>query len=288
VRRKILIGLSIAAVIAAPTAYFVLAHEAQPAVDIMAGSSLIANIVHDVAGDTLTTRSLIPADICPGHYDIKPSDIIALGNCTALFVHDYQQYFANINAAVAAADNPGLNITLLNVTGNWMIPAVQAEAVGVIAQALEQLYPENAAYYEQRTTDREQAILAHGQEVESRLRQAKVDGVRVLCAEMQADFAAWAGFNVTATFGRPEDLSPADLAQLVEAANQTGAILIVDNLQSGSTTLGETIGGDVKSIPITISNFTGGLPNTETWEEAIDRNVDLLLAAINEWQEQYG
>jgi zinc transport system substrate-binding protein len=257
-------------------------------IDVMAGSSLIANIVQDVAGDTLTTRSLIPADTCPGHYDIKPSDIIALGNCTALFIHDYQQYFANINDAVAAADNPSLSITVLNVTGNWMVPAVQAEAVSAIAQALEELYPENAAYYQQRAADREQAILDHGDDVENELQDAGVEGVNVICAEMQQGFVAWAGFNVTATFGRPEDLSPADLAQLVEAANQTGAALIIDNLQSGSTTLGATIGGDVDAIPVTISNFPGGLPNTETWEKAIDKNVDLLLNALNEWQEQYG
>jgi zinc transport system substrate-binding protein len=257
-------------------------------IDVMAGSSLIANIIQDVAGDTLTTRSLIPADTCPGHYDIKPSDIIALGNCTALFIHDYQQYFANINDAVAAADNPSLNVTVLNVPGNWMVPTVQAEAVGAVAQVLEQLYPENAAYYEQRATEREQAILTHGEEVEDTLQQAGVDGVKVICAEMQADFAPWAGFNVTATFGRPEDLSPADLAQLVEAANQTGAALIIDNLQSGSTTLGAAIEGDVNAIPVTISNFPGGFANTETWEKAIDENVNLLLGALSEWEAQYG
>jgi zinc transport system substrate-binding protein len=257
-------------------------------IDVMAGSSLIANIIQDVAGDTLTTRSLIPADTCPGHYDIKPSDIIALGNCTALFIHDYQQYVANINDAVAAADNPSLNVTVLNVPGNWMVPTVQAEAVGAVAQVLEQLYPENAAYYEQRATEREQAILTHGEEVEDTLQQAGVDGVKVICAEMQADFAPWAGFNVTATFGRPEDLSPADLAQLVEAANQTGAALIIDNLQSGSTTLGAAIEGDVNAIPVTISNFPGGFANTETWEKAIDENVNLLLGALSEWEAQYG
>jgi len=30
------------------------------------------------------------------------------------------------------------------------------------------------------------------------------------------------------------------------------------------------------------------LKNTETWEKAIDKNVDLLLDALNEWEEQYG
>jgi zinc transport system substrate-binding protein len=169
-----------------------------------------------------------------------------------------------------------------------MVPQVQAEAVDKIAQALSELDPENAAYYQDRAVDREQAILAHGDEVKGRLQDAGVEGVKVICADMQADFAAWAGFDVVATYGRPEDLSPADVDQLITEAKQAGVALVIDNLQSGSATLGASIKADVNAIPVTISNFPGGLENTETWEKAIDKNVDLLLKALNEWREQYG
>jgi zinc transport system substrate-binding protein len=261
---------------------------AQPSTDIMAGSSLISNIIQDVAGDKMETRTLIPPGLCPGHYDVKPSDIEALANSKALFIHDYQQYFQNINGAVEAAENPDLIITVLNVTGNWMVPAVQAEAVGKIAQALVQLDPENAAYYQERAADREQAILAYGEDVKNELQRAGVDGVKVLCADMQVGFVQWAGFDIVATFGRPEDLSSLDVAQLVTEAQEAGVALVIDNLQSGSATLGATMEQDIEAIPVTISNFPGGLENTETWEKAIDKNVDLLLAALHEWEEQYG
>jgi zinc transport system substrate-binding protein len=287
-RRKVLIGLLIAALVGTLVTVLVLAQHAQPSVDIMAGSSLIANIIQDVAGDKLETRTLIPPGLCPGHYDVKPSDIVALANSTALFIHDYQQNFQNIVGAIEAAENPDLVITVLNVTGNWMVPAVQAEAVDKIAQALGEIDPENAAYYQQRAADREQAILAHGQEVENTLQEAGVEGVKVICADMQAGFVMWAGFNITATYGRPEDLSSLDVNQLITEAKDTGVALIIDNLQSGSTMLGASIEQDVEAIPVTISNFPGGLENTETWEKAIDKNVDLLLEALNEWREQYG
>jgi zinc transport system substrate-binding protein len=287
-RRKVLIGLLIAALVGTLVTVLVLAQHAQPSVDIMAGSSLIANIIQDVAGDKLETRTLIPPGLCPGHYDVKPSDIVALANSTALFIHDYQQNFQNIVGAIEAAENSDLVITVLNVTGNWMVPAVQAEAVDKIAQALGEIDPENAAYYQQRAADREQAILAHGQEVENTLQEAGVEGVKVICAEMQAGFVMWAGFNITATYGRPEDLSSLDVNQLITEAKDTGVALIIDNLQSGSTMLGASIEQDVEAIPVTISNFPGGLENTETWEKAIDKNVDLLLEALNEWREQYG
>jgi zinc transport system substrate-binding protein len=283
---KKLVPVILAVLILAST--FTLLSCTQPSIDIMAGSSLIANIIQDVADDKVETRTLIPPGTCPGHYDVKPSDIVALANSKALFIHDYQEYFTNITGAIEAAENPDLTVTVINVTGNWMVPAVQAEAVDKIAQALGELDPENAAYYQQRAADREQAILAKGEEVESELQGAGVEGVKVLCAEMQQGFVNWAGFNITATFGRPEDLSTTDVAQLITEANQAGVVLIIDNLQSGSATLGASIEQDVEAIPVTISNFPGGFENTETWEKAIDKNVDLLLEALNEWEEQYG
>jgi zinc transport system substrate-binding protein len=287
-KRKILIGVLIAALVGTLVTLLVHAHHAQPSVDIMAGSSLISNIIQDVAGDKMETHTLIPPGICPGHYDVKPSDIEALANSQALFIHDYQQNFQNIVGAIEAAENPDLIVTVINVTGNWMIPAVQAEAVYKIAQALEQIDPANATYYQQRATDREQAILAYGEQVKNTLQAAGVDGVKVICADMQADFVEWAGFDVVATFGRPEDLSPADVIQLMAEAKQAGAALVIDNLQSGSATLGAAMEPDIEAIPVTISNFPGGLENTETWEKAIDKNVNLLLGALTEWREQYG
>ena len=289
-RRKFLLGLLIAVLVGALVTVLVLAQHAQPSVDIMTGSSLIANVIHDVADGKVETRTLIPPGVCPGHYDVKTSDIQALANSKALFIHDYQQSFKTITDAVAAAikNNPSLNVTVLNVTGNWMIPAVQAEAVDKIAEALGEIDPENAAYYQERAEEREQAILAHGDEVKGRLQEAGVDGVKVICADMQAGFVEWAGFDVVATYGRPEDLSPADVEQLVTDAREADVALVIDNLQSGSATLGTAMEPDIEAIPVTISNFPGGLENTETWEKAIDKNVNLLLAALNEWREQYG
>jgi zinc transport system substrate-binding protein len=287
-RRKILIGVLVLVLVGIVVAVLVRAQHTQPSVDVMAGSSLIANIIQDVAGDKLETRTIIPPGVCPGHYDVKLSDIEALANSKALFIHDYQQSFQNIAGAIEAAENPDLVITVLNVTGNWMVPAVQAEAVSKIAQALGEIDPENAAYYQGNATERAQAILAKGEDVKNTLQEAGVEGVKVICAEMQAGFVGWAGFDIVATYGRPEDLTPAQVAQLIVDAQEAGVALVIDNLQSGTTTLGAAMEPDIEAIPVTISNFPGGLQNTETWEKAIDKNVDLLLGALNEWREQYG
>jgi zinc transport system substrate-binding protein len=278
----------IAVLVGALATFLVLAQNAQPSTDIVAGSSLITNVIQDVADGKVETSTLIPPGVCPGQYDVKPDDIKALANSTALFIHDYQQYFQNVQGAIEAAENPDLVIVAINVTGNWMVPQVQAEAVDKIAQALSEIDPENAAYYQERAAKRAQVILAKGEKVRNRLLEAGVEGVKVICDAMQEGFVEWAGFDVAATYGRPEDLSPADVAQLITEAKQAGVALVIDNLQSGSATLGAALEPDIEAIPVTISNFPGGLKNTGTWEKAIDKNVDLLLEALNEWRQQYG
>jgi len=288
-RRRILLETLVIVLVAILVTFLMRGHNAQPSTDIMAGSSLISNIIQDVADGKLETRTLIPPGVCPGLYDLlKPSDIEALANSTALFIHDYQQNFQNIKDAIQAAENPDLIIVAINVTGNWMVPAVQAEAVSKIAQALGEIEPENAAYYAGNATERAQVVLAYGDEVKNTLQGAGVEGVKVICADMQEGFVEWAGFDVVATYGRPEDLSPAQMDKLVTEAKQAGVALVIDNLQSSATTTGEAMAQDIGAIQVTISNFPGGFDNTKTWEKAIDENVNLLLGALTEWREQYG
>ena len=287
-RRKILLGLLVAVLAGILVTFLGCPQDTQPSVDIMAGSSFITNIIQDVADGKVETRTLIPPGLCPGHYDLKPSDIEALANSKALFVHSYQQGFQNIVGAIEAAQNPDLIIVAINVTGNWMTPAVQAEAVSKIAQALGEIDPENAAYYQDKATERAQAVLAKGEEVENRLLEAGVEQVKVICADKQKGFVEWAGFDVVAILGRPEDLTVLEVEELIVEAKEAGVALVVDNLQSGTIGSSESIALDIGAIQVTISHFPGGFENTETWEKAIDKNVDLLLEALNEWREQYG
>ena len=267
---------------------FTLLSCAQPSTDIMAGSSLIADIIQDIADGKLTAYTLIPPGMCPGHYDVKPSDVERLANSEVLIIHNWQQNMKNISDLVEAADNPDLVIKVIDVPDMPMVPQIQAETTDKVAQALGEIDPENAAYYQEKATERTQAILAKGEEVQDKLQAANVSGINVLCVEYQAGFAEWAGFNVTDTYGRPEDLSVADVEELVVEAKEAGVALVIDNLQSGATSNSETMAQDSEAIQVTISNFPGGLENTETWEKAIDKNVDLLLEALNEWREQYG
>lgn len=284
-RKRILLGFLVAVLLGVLVTFLVRSQRAQPSVDVVGGSAFISNIVQDVAGDKLESRPFIPPGMCPGHYDVKPSDIEALASSKAFFVHNYQRNYENVTGLIEAAQNPDLIITVINITGNWMTPPVQAEAVDEIAQALGELDEENAAHYQEKAAERVQAILDKGQEVKSILLEAGVEEVKVICAEMQAGFVGWAGFDIVATYGRPEDLSVAEVEHLVVEAREAGVALVIDNLQSGAAATSKIMAQDIGAIQVTISNFPGGFDNTEIWEKAIDKNVDLLLDALAEWRQ---
>jgi zinc transport system substrate-binding protein len=260
----------------------------QSSADIITGNSLIADVAQDLADGKLEVRNLIPPGMCPGHYDVKPSDVETLANSKALLIHNWQQDNATILGLIEAAQNPNLIIKVIDVPDAPMIPDVQVAAIDKIAQALSEIDPENSTYYHQRGEQRKQAVLAKGEEIQGRLKEAKVSEARVVCSAMQAGFVDWAGFNVVATYGRPEELSVAEVEQLVTEAKQAGVALVIDNLQSGATGSSEAIAPDIGAIQVTISNFPGGFEDTETWEKTVDKNVDLLLEALNEWRQHGG
>jgi len=255
-----------------------------PGLKVITGTSLIANIVEDIGGEKVVARNVIPPGSCPGHYDIKPGDIKSLAEGDVFLIHDWQQEYENITGLISAADNSDLIIKVIEIKGNWMAPPYQAEAVDKIAAVLSAIDPENSGYYQERSEERRQAILAKGDELQTELETSKVNEVSVICSSLQTGFVVWAGFEVVATYGRPEELTPAKVADIVANAKAAGVALVIDNLQSGPEA-GKAMAQDIGAVQITISFFPGGFEQTETWEKAIAQNIDLLLEALAQYSE---
>ncbi len=281
-KRRVAIVIVAVAVLGLILALVVRAH---PTTDVVAGSVFITNIISEVADGRLEPRTLIRPGDCPGHHDVKPSDIRALSDSRALIIHNYQQNYAYVDKLVQSADNPDLAVIVIDIMGNWMAPPVQAEAVNKITQTLGEIDPENEAYYEEKAAQRVQAIVETGEEVQQRLADMEAEGVKVICGVMQAGFLNWAGFDIVATYG-PEEFGTGEKSELVAKAREARVALVIDNLQSGEQ--GKSLAEDIGAVHVTLSNFPGGFPNTETWEKALDRNLDLLEEALNEWSDLYG
>ena len=100
-----------------------------------------------------------------------------------------------------------------------------------------------------------------------------------MCADMQAGFVGWVGLNIVTTYDRSDPSIPQVVRELVDTGRAENVTLIIDNLQSGQDAA-KAIAEDIRCKRIILSNFPGGFDNTETWEKAIDRNIELILEAV--------
>jgi len=245
---------------------------------IVTSTSLLSQIAERVGGNLVEVTNIIPPAQCPGHFEVKVSDIEKLANAEIFFMHGWQgEMFTD--ALIESAENPDLTKVVVNIEGNWMTPTVQVQAIDEITVQLVQADSDNADIYQQAAQDMKDTIEAKGVEVQDRLAGEDLASINVMCAEQLAGFIGWVGFNIVATFGRPDSLTPQVVQDLVDQGREEGVTLVIDNLQSGADA-GQPVALDIGCYRIILSNFPGGFDDTETWEKAIDRNIDIILEAI--------
>lgn len=245
---------------------------------VVTSTSLIAQIVERIGGDNVSVVNIIPPAQCPGHFDVKAGDIQKLADARLFLIHNWQgEKFSD--SLIASANNKDLTTVKIEMAGNWMTPPVQRDAADKIAAALIQIDPANAAAYQKATADYKAAVSAKESEVKAKLSQLNLSAVNVLCDEQQAGFVRWAGFNVIATYGRPETFTPQIVKDLIDKGKERKVTLVIDNMQTGGEA-GKSLAEQIGARHIVLSNFPGGYENTETWEKALDKNIELIANAI--------
>ncbi len=245
---------------------------------VVTSTSMLASIVERVGDNRVNVVNIIPPAQCPGDFDSTPGDIRKLADANLFLMHGWQGEKFSENL-IASANNPSLTVHRIDIPGNWMTPPVQLKTVDALTAILAQADAQSGSFYQERATEQKAMIEAKSAEIKKRLAEENLKGINVLCAEKQAGFAKWTGFNVVATFGRPDSLTPQGLKELIDKGKAAGVTMIIDNLQSGHDA-GASIAEELDARRTILSNFPGGLDNTETWEKAIDRNVELILETI--------
>ncbi len=245
---------------------------------VVTSTSLLTYIVQQVGGDKVDVVNIVPPEQHPGDFDPKPGDIQTLANASLFLLHGWPgEGYAD--RLIASANNTNLTVITANVTGNWMIPSVQMAATDRVAGILAQVDSKNASAYQKSAEEYKQRIQKKEADIKARLAEANISQVNVIASNRQADFLQWAGLHVVAQF----DITDMDKSQvvqeLVDKGRQANVKLIVNNLQDGKDA-GKAVAEELGAKNLNLSNFPGGFSNTETWEKAIDYNIDQILTAV--------
>ena len=244
---------------------------------LVAGTELISDIARDLLPGRVEILTLIPASSCPGHHDIRASDMAFFTQAEMVILHVWQRDYPGIPEAVQAAKLPGEAVRIIETKGSFLVPEHQNAASKEVAAFLSGLPGVDKDALEARLQERIKRITSLA--AESLVTLAPYKGTPALSAAMQTEFVRWMGMKVVDEYGRAEDLSPGGMIALADAGKRAGVLVVVDNLQSGAEA-GVPLARELKAVHVGFSNFPMYSPEAPDYESLLKLNVKLLCDAL--------
>jgi ABC-type Zn uptake system ZnuABC Zn-binding protein ZnuA len=255
----------------------VIAGFAQATVPVVATSAVLADLVEKVGGEEVAVTTIIPAGFCPAHYDLRPSDLLAVARAELVLYHGFEPWLETLLGNV----NPDAKVVKL--PGPWNTPQPMIEKAQAIAAALRELLPEKTDEFAARAEEFAGEVEAMATELLARAEELSLSQVPAIVMQWQAGFAKWLGLDVVATFPPEERLSLKDLAELAAKGHETGAVLVIDNLQSG-TSFGARLAYELGAVHVVLTNFPGAIPGAVDLLSMLRVNAEAVFSAVGAFE----
>lgn len=240
---------------------------------VVAGTSLIEDIVRDLTEGKSQVLTLVQGSSCPGQDHAKTQDFVFAAEADLVLIHAFQRHMPQLAEMLHSVGKGRAPLHILEERGSWLVPEIQARAVQAVAAALQKALPEQAKSIEARMQSRLRKVEAVKEEC--RLMLAPVRGKKVIAAGMQAEFATWAGLEVASTYGRAEDMSAQGMVHIIQTLQGQSVSAVIDNYQSGPDA-GLPLALELKVPHLTLSNFPGSAPSVPDYFSLLRANTAKL------------
>jgi ABC-type Zn uptake system ZnuABC Zn-binding protein ZnuA len=251
---------------------------------IICTNSILADFTSNILTDNVTIEYIMPAGVCPAHFDTCPSDVSLIASADIIISLGLEPWLESLLTSSGNVDADQIKCAKL---GEWNIPSCAKKYVEKIRDEISLLLPDynnsiqtNAQNYIiqiDETAEYLQSIAINNGSVEK----------KVICMQWQKDFVEWLDFNVTYSYAPPESLSVQDELDVINATSGGDICAVIDNLQSG-TDFGAKVASESGASHIIFTNFPGAIPGTDTYLEMISYNTKQLLEGIEIYEYKQG
>lgn len=238
-------------------------------IKITTTTSLLGSIVKEIGKERIKVVTIVPAGMCPGHFDVNAGNIKDLSDSRVLLNHGWEVW---IDKLLAAVDNKPELFTI-DVQGNLMVPDIHKKATAFVTTLLCSLDQAHQEYYKSNYAAYTSLIDSLATVIKERAES--LQGAQVVGSDQQVEFLEWLGLDVVMTYGRAEELTPKKLSEIIFKAKKEQVKLVVDNLQSGPD-IGLTIAEEIGARHINLSNF----PLHESYPDALMENFNSIMQAL--------
>lgn len=252
-----------------------------PDVKVVATTNLLRDFAQQVIGDKGDVSVIIEGGSCPGHYDYSPSDINLVSSADIVFAHgfEWEQFLEELLDAAGKLD-AAYNVSIQYK--QWGDPRDAPLFVNEVYEILNETYPSLNETFTQNKNNYIDVINGFKTYIEANNKHLyNFNGTKAYISAHQKKFLQWLEFNITGDWGWKDDnsMTPGDLEDIIDGAEQTGAEIIVMNYQSG-TEMGKEAAEELNIKSAALTNFPG-VYGTGTYIEQLEFNIALLHHVLN-------
>ncbi len=235
-------------------------------------TSYLEAATRDLLGDPLNILRLAEPGTCPGHFDLRPSQVQELRHCIALFRFDFQ---SSLDARITALGPGGPRIAEVALTSGMGHPDSYRSACQQLANQLIDLGLLAQPESDLRLAKIEQRMEQLAQQTTQRLHQLGWTGKPVIASTRQRDFCTWLGLRVIATFRGADTTSFSELESALAAAKVQPVKLIIANLPEGRRTA-DALAHRLHATVVVFENFPAHRDGRLSFDDMVLANLAAL------------
>lgn len=244
---------------------------------IATATSYLEAVARDLLGDQVGVLRLAEPGTCPGHFDIRPSQVAALRRCRVLLRFDFQKSLdAKFAGPGTASDPTGPRVAEVTLEDGMCRPESYLSACRQTAEhfvALGLLGQRNA-------TERLAAVAARleawSREATNRVAQAGLTDLPVIASAHQRGFSTWLGLRVVATFRAADTAGIGEIEAAIDAGKLAQVRLVIANLPEGRRTA-DALAARLGARVVVFENFPALHEGRVSFDEMLTRNLQSLL-----------
>ncbi|MHC1763912.1 MAG: metal ABC transporter solute-binding protein, Zn/Mn family [Verrucomicrobiia bacterium] len=238
-------------------------------------TSYLEAVVQDLLQDTPQIVRLAEPGTCPGHFDIRPSQVRELQNCVVMLRFDFQKA---LDARCAHAGTRGPAAAEISLRGGMCLPDSYLAACRQTAEHLVSRSLLSRTVAEERLQEIADRLEKLSHHLTNRVSTARLVGVPVLASERQRDFCQWLGLAVQAAFKSADSAGFSEIEEAIDRGKLAQIKLVVANRPEGRRTA-DALAERLKARVVVFENFPEQRNGPMSFDAMISGNVDALVRA---------
>ncbi len=264
-RMKSKLFVLIISLIFIPTLIFSYSPRPEKKIKIAVTTSNLSTLLNEICKDKIDVITIIPTTMCPGNYDVDAKTIKEINKCNIVLYHTWQPWVKNLKYKMSKL---GIVYREIKTEGNFMIPYINLRAAKEIVDLVSIWDQENKDFYEKNFLDYSFRVNFVSEEIIKN--NANKYNKKIVCNSKIKPFMEWLGFEIAAIYGKPSNISSAEMLMLTKKIKKEKVKYVVDNLQAG-TDIGRSLSEDLNLKHIVISNFALGNSYINTLKNNIEK-----------------